>query len=110
MLIKKPADIASSEITGKSVYINRRKFMAGAAAAASAALITGCVREVVSPSAKVEAGGTKLQTTKSSLSTTETPTSFKDITNYNNFYEFSTDKYGPAELAKNFRTDRKSVV
>jgi methionine sulfoxide reductase catalytic subunit len=104
MLIKKPADILSSEITPKSVYMNRRKFMAGVAAAGAAALITGHVSEVISPSQKVEASGTKLQTTKSPLSTTETQTSFKDITNYNNFYEFSTEKYGPAELAKNFKT------
>ena len=41
---------------------------------------------------------------KSPLSTSETPTSFKDITNYNNYYEFSTDKYEPNGLAKNFRT------
>jgi sulfoxide reductase catalytic subunit YedY len=104
MLIKKPADILSSEITPKSVYMNRRKFMAGVAAAGAAALITGHVSEVISPSQKVEASGTKLQTSKSPLSTTDTQTSFKDITNYNNFYEFSTEKYGPAELAKNFKT------
>ena len=104
MLIKKPADIPSSEITPKSVYLNRRKFIVGAAAAGAAALITGSISEVVSPSQKVHASGTKLQTTKSPLSTTETPTAFKDITNYNNYYEFSTDKYGPAELAKNFKT------
>ena len=104
MLIKKPADIPSSEITPKSVYMDRRKFMAGAAATGAAALITGCVREVLSPSQKVEASGTKLQTSKSPLSTTETQTAFKDITNYNNFYEFSTEKYGPAELSKNFKT------
>ncbi len=104
MLIKKPSDIPSSEITSKSLYMDRRKFMTGASALGAAALITGCVREVVSPSSKVEAGGAKLQTAKSPLSTSETLTSYKDITNYNNFYEFSTDKYAPAELAKNFKT------
>jgi methionine sulfoxide reductase catalytic subunit len=109
MLIKKPADIPSSEITPKSVYMNRRKFMAGSAAVGAAALISG-VSEVVSPSQRVRASGTKLQTTKSPLSTTETPTAFKDITNYNNFYEFSTDKYGPADLAKHFKTEPWKVT
>ncbi len=109
MLIKKPADIPSSEITPKSIYMDRRKFMAGASAFGAAALITGCVREVVAPSAKVEASGAKLTTAKSPLSTTESPTPFKDITNYNNFYEFSTDKYGPAGLSKNFKTSPWSV-
>ncbi len=41
---------------------------------------------------------------KVSFSTTEKETPYKDVTNYNNFYEFSTDKYEPAELAKNFKT------
>src|SRR5215510_13872499 len=109
MLIKKPADIPSSEITPKSAYMDRRKFMTGASAFGAAAVITGCVREVVSPSSVVQASGAKLTTTKSPLSITETPTSFKDITNYNNFYEFSTDKYGPAGLSKNFKTNPWSV-
>jgi sulfoxide reductase catalytic subunit YedY len=53
----------------------------------------------------VHAGGEKLTgIVKSPLSTSETPTSFKDITNYNNYYEFSTDKYEPNGIAKNFRT------
>ena len=38
MLIKKPADIASSEITPKSLYMNRRKFLAGTAILGAAAL------------------------------------------------------------------------
>ena len=41
---------------------------------------------------------------KSPFSTNEAITPYKDVTNYNNYYEFSTDKYGPAGLAKNFRT------
>ncbi len=53
----------------------------------------------------VEASGEKLSgIVKSQYSTTEKPTSLKDITNYNNYYEFSTDKYEPAGLSKNFRT------
>ena len=35
MLIKKPADIKSSEITPKEIYLNRRQFMTSASAAAS---------------------------------------------------------------------------
>ena len=41
---------------------------------------------------------------KSPFSTTEAITPYKDVTNYNNYYEFSTDKYEPAGLAKNFKT------
>jgi sulfoxide reductase catalytic subunit YedY len=103
MLIKKAPDIRSSEITSKSLYLNRRQFLAGAAAA-SAAVATGLsVREIVSPSTIARAAkidGLK----KSPFSTTETITSQKDVTTYNNYYEFSTDKDGPYQLAKNFRT------
>jgi sulfoxide reductase catalytic subunit YedY len=41
---------------------------------------------------------------KSPFSTTETITPIKDVANYNNYYEFSTDKYEPAGLAKDFKT------
>jgi len=73
--------------------------MAGAAAAGGASL-----REVVSPSTTALAG-TKIDGVKKSpFSTTETITPYKDVTNYNNYYEFSTAKDEPAKLAKDFRT------
>jgi len=107
MLIKKPNDIPSSEITPKSSYINRRTFLTGAVAA-GAALAGGLYLRSgqYSPElATVEAAGSKLTgIVKSPFSTNEKPNTFKDITNYNNYYEFSTDKYEPAELSKNFRT------
>jgi len=99
MLIKKQPDIPSSEITSKSVYMNRRQFMTRATLL-GAALAAGS--ELADP--EPAQANTKLTMVKSQFSTTETPTPFKDITNYNNFYEFSTDKYGPAELSRNFKT------
>jgi methionine sulfoxide reductase catalytic subunit len=99
MLIKEPSDIPSSEITPKSVYMDRRKFLTGATLFGTA-LATGC--DMVRPSGVVHAN-TKLTTVKSQYETTEKQTPLKDVTNYNNFYEFSTDKYGPAELSRNFR-------
>jgi len=107
MLIKKPNDIPSSEITPKSSYISRRAFITGAVAAGAALAGGAYLRSGSSGehSGTVEASGEKLTgIVKSQYSTTETPTSFKDITNYNNYYEFSTDKYAPAGLSKNFRT------
>ena len=104
MLIKKPADILSSEITPKSLYLNRRKFLAGAAAAGAAAIAGLSLGELVSPSTIVQADAKIEGIKKSSFSTNETITPYKDVTNYNNYYEFSTDKYEPAGLAKNFKT------
>src|ERR1035437_4177972 len=101
MLIKKAEDIRSSEITPKSLYLNRRKFLAIAGAAAA----TGIgLREIVSPSATALAGSKIDGIKKSPLSTTETVTPYKDATNYNNYYEFSAEKDEPAKLATNFRT------
>jgi sulfoxide reductase catalytic subunit YedY len=104
MLIKKAADVRSSEVTPKSLYLNRRSFLAGAAAVGAAAATGIGLREVVTPSATVLAGNKIDGIKKSSFSTTETITPYKDVTHYNNYYEFSTEKDEPAELAKNFRT------
>ena len=105
MLIKKAADILSSEITPKSLYVNRRKFLAGTALAGAAAVAAGVgLREIVSPSSVAHAN-TKIDgLQKSPFSTNETITPYKDVTNYNNYYEFSSDKYEPAGLAKNLKT------
>jgi len=104
MLIKKAEDIRSSEITPKASYLNRRKFLAGAAMAGAAAATGVGLRRVVSPSMSALAGNKIDGIQKSPLSTTETITPYNDVTNYNNYYEFSTDKDGPAKLAKKFRT------
>jgi sulfoxide reductase catalytic subunit YedY len=101
MLIKKSNDIPSSEITPKSAYLNRRTFMTGAAALPSWG---SCGRDA-RPRSAVAAAATKLQTVKSPLSTTGlTPTSYKDITTYNNFYEFGVEKDDPAKNAGRMKT------
>ena len=95
MLIKKAAEIRSSEITPKSLYLNRRKFLAGAAMAGAAAVTGIRLAETVVPSVTVLAGNKIDGVKKSPFSTTETVTPYKDVTHYNNYYEFSTDKEGP---------------
>jgi sulfoxide reductase catalytic subunit YedY len=96
MLIGKPPDIPSSAITPKDQYLNRRRFLRGAAAVSAAALGAERLAELVSPSRSALAG-TKLETVKSPLTTTgEQLTGYKDVTTYNNFYEFGVDKSEPA--------------
>jgi len=104
MLIKKAADVRWSEITPQSLYLNRRTFLAGMAIAGAAAATGVGLREIVSPSTAALAGSKINGIQKSPFSTTEAITPYKDVTNYNNYYEFSTDKDGPAKLATNFRT------
>ena len=107
MLIKKAAEIPSSEITPKATYLNRRNFLAGATLAGAAA-VTGVgfrdLADLVAPSLIAHANAKIDGLQKSPFSTTEKETPYKDVSNYNNFYEFSTDKYEPASLAKNFKT------
>ena len=64
------------------------------------------LRETIAPSMTAFAGNKIDGIKKSPLSTTETITPYKDVTHYNNYYEFGTSKDEPAELAKNFRTRR----
>ena len=104
MLIKKPAAIPFSEITPQSTYLNRRKFLTGAALAGAAAAAGLAFGDLAHPGLTVHANAKIDGLQKSPFSTTEKETPYKDVTNYNNFYEFSTDKYQPADLAKNFKT------
>jgi len=105
MLIKKASDILSSEITPKSLYLNRRKFLAGAALVGAAAATGLAFDKPPAPTASSTPQTAKFPVLqKSSFSTNETVTPLKDVSNYNNYYEFSTDKYEPAGLAKNFKT------
>jgi len=102
MLIGKPPDIPSSEITSRDAYfryLSRRRFFKGAAATGVAAIGAERIAQLVSPRTAVHAG-TKLQTVPSPLTTTgEQLTSLEDITHYNNYYEFGVDKGDPARNA-----------
>ena len=104
MLIRKAAVIRSSEITPRSLYLNRRRFLAEMAMVGAAAAGGASLCEVVSPSTTALAGTRIDGIKKSPLSTTETITPSKDVTSYNNYYEFSTAKDEPEKLAKDFRT------
>ena len=90
--------IPSSEITARRVYLNRRAFMRNLMVAGGATVIADTV------SAQQPAPhGRKLTTVKSSLSTTDKPNTWEQITTYNNFYEFGTDKSDPAVYAPKYR-------
>ncbi len=104
MLIKKTGEIFSSEVTPRRLYLNRRSFLAGVGIAGAAAVAGFRLHDMAAPDAKADANSKIDGIQKSPFSTTETITPYKDVTNYNNYYEFSTDKYEPAGLAKNFRT------
>jgi sulfoxide reductase catalytic subunit YedY len=106
MLIKKAQDIRSSEITPKETYFRRREFIQ-----ASTVALVGAGLGSLACDAQAQGGLRKLSDVKKSpLSTTsEKPNSYKDITTYNNVYEFGTGKEDPSENAKNFKTTPWSI-
>jgi methionine sulfoxide reductase catalytic subunit len=104
MLIKRPNDIKSSEITPKELYPNRRQFiLAASVTALSAGAVLSGLDVSLSPHQGI-AGEKLSDLRKSSFSTSEKLNSFKYITTYNNFYELGTDKSDPAENAKYLTT------
>ncbi|HEX3103118.1 MAG TPA: protein-methionine-sulfoxide reductase catalytic subunit MsrP [Terriglobales bacterium] len=105
MLIKSsgPHDARSSEITPRDLYVNRRRFLAGVGLSAIAAAGVGA-KELFSPAEKAMATDKITGLQKSPFSTTEKITPMNDVTHYNNYYEFSSEKDEPAGLAKNFKT------
>ncbi|MDP2431057.1 MAG: protein-methionine-sulfoxide reductase catalytic subunit MsrP [Pseudomonadota bacterium] len=89
MLIQRLTDILSSEITAPEIYRGRREFMR---AAGTLALAGGLGLQVADAAAGVKLAGTR----PGPYGTSEELTPYKDVTTYNNFYEFGTDKADPA--------------
>ena len=104
MLIGRGTGIASSEITSEREYLGRRDFLRAAGIVTGATLLPqsllacspGERRTVDSASGAI--GGDQLE-----------PTSFEDITTYNNYYEFGTDKTDPSRNSGRFKPKPWSV-
>ncbi|WP_337288596.1 protein-methionine-sulfoxide reductase catalytic subunit MsrP [Candidatus Methylomirabilis sp.] len=91
MLIRHASDIASSEITDYQLYLNRRSFLMG-----MAALVLSPTRSAV---AAPPAGAPLSAARNEQFALEDSPTSFENITTYNNFWEFGPNKDDPARLA-----------
>src|SRR6202030_2219440 len=108
MLIRRSPHLTYADVTPKSVYLNRRRFLQAMGIAGVAALAGTRLIDLISPSRNVYAG-TKLTTVKGPFNTDEKITPYNDVTHYNNFYEFGTDKSDPARNAQKFQTSPWSV-
>ena len=104
MLVKNADDIRSSEITPKSLYLNRRKFLVSAGLVGAAAAAAKSLLHLANPAERAYAGETIPNLQRSPFSTSEKITPEQTVTHYNNYYEFSTEKEEPAQLATKFRT------
>ena len=107
MLIKQAPDIRSSEITPERVYRNRRQFIQTTSGAVAGAIAGGTVLGRYDGTAQAQEPIPNL--VKSPLSTDDELNSYEDITSYNNFYEFGTDKEDPARYAHEMSIDPWSV-
>lgn len=97
MLILKPNDIPPSEITPPEIYRERRRFMQGMSTLAVGAVLGACADET-------HAGTKLLGVRASTYKLDEAKTPFRDVTTYNNFYEFGTGKDDPSKRAGTLNT------
>jgi sulfoxide reductase catalytic subunit YedY len=111
MLIKKAVDVRESEVTPKELFLKRREFIAaGVTAAAVATNGLGLFGDEAAGSAQNPNAQKLANLKKSPFSTDEKLNSYKDVTTYNNFYEFGTDKADPGKYAHTLRPRPWSVV
>lgn len=100
--------IRSSEITPEHIYAQRRQFLKLGAFGAGVALLAACGPGATPTSAPV--GPTAAQPTGALTDELGDPANtYEQITNYNNYYEFTTDKEDVAKLSKNFVTSPWTV-
>jgi sulfoxide reductase catalytic subunit YedY len=131
MLLKKAPDIRYSEVTPKKLYLNRRQFIGGSAALAACALAKplfpqdkpdlsgracpenlGIMQEPQDIGQRAPGAARQPVIAKRSrfILPEDKITPSETATGYVNFYEFSTGKREPKELARNFRTRPWSVA
>src|SRR5579864_1904934 len=109
MVIRQAPGLTYSDVTPKSVYVNRRRFLQGMGLAGVVAASGRSLLSLVAPYTTAYAGTKLTGLGKSPFSTTEKQTSYDDVTHYNNFYEFGTDKSDPARNSQKFRTSPWTV-
>jgi sulfoxide reductase catalytic subunit YedY len=106
LLSKKNGDIFSSEITDEHTFLTRRNFMRAAVVAASATTTGYVYRRFAIPTPVPQQAAAEIAGISKSVAVppppNESQTPYEKITNYNNYYEFTTDKEDVARLARNF--------
>ncbi|MGH9829871.1 MAG: protein-methionine-sulfoxide reductase catalytic subunit MsrP, partial [Blastocatellia bacterium] len=109
MLTKRGPELTYSDVTPKGLYANRRSFLLGLLATTVAVAGWKKFENFVAGPGTGSTPSKLNNFTKWPYSTTEQVTPEKDVTHYNNYYEFGTGKEDPAENSKNFVTSPWSV-
>jgi sulfoxide reductase catalytic subunit YedY len=114
MLIKKKPDLSYSDVTPKALYMGRRNFLLGLLATGGAVAAYKNIPGIIASAASGGSVPTKLDNlvhgpySKDNVDEKVTP--IQDVTHYNNYYEFGTDKSEPAKYAADFVTTPWSVT
>ncbi len=103
--IRKASDVRASEITPKSVFLDRRRFLCAAAVAGA-----GVAMAPLALAGSARAGDKLTGVVKGPYSTDEEQTKYEAVTSYNNFYEFGSGKGDPARYSRDFKTKPWSVA
>ena len=103
MTVCRGLKIPSSEITPKSIYLDRRTFLASTAATLSALAMGFGFQDG-------EASAATLPVTKRIITTTDQLSPYKTVTTFNNYYEFGSDKSDPAKHADGFKPKPWSIA
>ena len=100
----KSVPVRSSEITSEAQYLSRRDFLKAAGIMSGTALLAACAPNAGQKAAARDSDAPPLFTSSNTDELGDELNSFDEITNYNNYYEFSTDKQAVAGLSKDFTT------
>jgi sulfoxide reductase catalytic subunit YedY len=99
--------VLPSEITPQSLYRSRRDFLRAAGILGGSALLAACAPSAVSPSQEAPSAAAAFEGKTDELGAPLN--TYHDITNYNNYYEFSTTKEAVAPLSADFQSNPWSV-
>ena len=109
MLIRKAPDLTYADITPKSLCLDRRRFLRAMGIVGATAVARRGLFDMALPPQTVFAATQFTGLAKSPFSTTEKQNSLNDVSHYNNFYEFGSEKSDPAKNAQNFKTSPWTV-
>jgi len=96
-------DLPASEITPRTVFESRRRLLALVAAAGAAGSLSPWAARRALAQAPASHGPKLAAALNRAYAVTDRQTPYEDVTTYNNFYEFGTDKSDPARYADTLR-------
>ena len=102
--------IRPSDITPREKFVSRRSVLAGGIGLAAAQTLGHFVGDAAADSPAPQPPAALTFTRNAAFSVSDAPNSYKDITTYNNYYEFGTDKSDPAENSQKFRPSPWNVA